>query len=120
MFAEFMNAYGLQIVYAILTAIAGAVGIVVKNLYTKYANDKTKKDVARTVVLAIEQIYHDLAGPDKLNHALTSAAEMLAEKGIHATDLELRMLIEATVAEFNNAFQNGRADPVVTSEIVYK
>ena len=29
---------------------------------------------------------------------------MLAEKGIHVTDLELRMLIEAALAEFNDAF----------------
>lgn len=120
MFAEFMNAYGLQIIYAILTAIAGAVGIVVKNLYTKYANDKTKKDVVRTVVLGVEQIYKDLHGPEKLDRALSSAAEMLAEKGIHATDLELRMLIEATVAEFNNAFQQGQADPVIVEKIVYE
>lgn len=30
---------------------------------------------------------------------------MLAEKGIAITDLELRMLIEAAVAEFNEAFK---------------
>lgn len=120
MFAEFINAYGLQIIYAVLTAIAGAIGIVVKNLYTKYANDKTKKDVVRTVVLGVEQIYKDLHGPEKLDRALSSASEMLAEKGIHATDLELRMLIEATVAEFNNAFQRGQAGPSVASEITYE
>lgn len=120
MFTEFMNTYGLQIIYAILTALAGAVGIVVKRLYTKYANDKTKKDVVRTVVLGVEQIYKDLHGEEKLNQALVSAAEMLDEKGIKVTDLELRMLIEATVAEFNDAFHNGQADPVLASEIKYE
>ena len=120
MFAEFMATYGLQIIYGILTAIAGAIGIVAKRLYTKHANDQTKKDVVRTVVLGVEQIYKDLGGPEKLNHALASAAEMLSEKNISVTDLELRMLIEATVAEFNDAFHRGEAAPAITSEIKYQ
>lgn len=120
MFVEFINAYGMEIVYLLFTAVAGAIGIWFKNLYTKYANDKTKKDVVRTVVLGIEQIYKDLHGPEKLSQALHSASEMLAEKGINASELELRMLIEATVAEFNDAFNSGKADPAVTEEIVYE
>ena len=35
---------------------------------------------------------------------------MLAEKGISITDLELRMLIESAVAEFNEAFKGETAD----------
>jgi len=100
----FISEYGTTIVYAILTAIAGYLGIVVKQLYTKYINDKTKQAVAKTVVQAVEQIYTDLHGEEKLDQALTAASEMLAEKGITITDLELRMLIEAAVAEFNDAF----------------
>ena len=104
MFAEFINQYGTQILYAALTAIAGYVGIAVKNLYKKYVNDKTKKDVVRTVVQGVEQLYKDLHGDDKLNKAIEAASEMLAEKDITITELEIRMLIEATVAEFNDAF----------------
>lgn len=100
----FIAEYGTMILYAVVTAIAGYLGIVVKRLYTKYVNDKTKQAVAKTVVQAVEQIYKDLHGEEKLNKALDSASEMLAEKGIAITDLELRMLIEAAVAEFNNAF----------------
>ena len=100
----FISEYGTTILYAVCTAIAGYLGIVVKQLYTKYVNDKTKQAVAKTVVQAVEQIYKDLHGEEKLNKALESASEMLAEKGIAITDLELRMLIEAAVAEFNNAF----------------
>jgi hypothetical protein len=105
MFAEFINAYGLQIMYAIITAIAGYVGIVVKNLVTKYLNDKTKKAVAKSAVQFVEQVYKDIHGEEKLSEALKAASEMLAEKGITVTDLELRVLIEAAVAEFNEAFK---------------
>ncbi len=107
----FISDYGTTIMYAILTAIAGYLGIVAKQLYTKYINDKTKQAVAKTVVQAVEQIYTDLHGEEKLNKALISAAEMLEEKGISITDLELRMLIEAAVAEFNDAFhKTGNTD----------
>lgn len=105
MFAEFINTYGMQILYTILTAIAGWLGIVIKNLVQKYINDKTKKDVAKSAVKFVEQVYKDLHGDEKLNEALTAASAMLAEKGITITDLELRVLIEAAVAEFNGVFE---------------
>lgn len=110
MFAEFINDYGLQLLYAVITAIAGYVGIVVKNLATKYINDKTKEAVAKTAVKFVEQVYKDLHGEDKLNAALTAASDMLADKGIHVTDLELRVLVEAAVAEFNEAFKKAKAE----------
>ena len=105
MFVEFINEYGLQIMYAILTTIAGWLGIVIKNLATKYINDKTKQAVAKNAVKFVEQVYKDLHGEAKLNEALTAATEMLAEKGITTSELELRVLIEAAVAEFNDAFK---------------
>ena len=107
MWLDFINEYGTTILYTILTAIGGYLGIVVKNLYTKYINDKTKEAVAKTCVKAVEQIYKDLHGEDKLNKALESATEMLEQKGVAVTELELRMLIESAVAEFNNAFTKG-------------
>lgn len=104
MFVEFINQYGLQIMYTIITAVAGYVGIVVKNVVTKYLNDKTKQAVAKTAVQFVEQVYKDLHGEEKLNAALGAASEMLAEKGITVSDLEMRVLIEAAVSEFNDAF----------------
>lgn len=104
MFAQFISEYGTQILYLIFTAVAGYVGIWVKNIYQKYVNDQTKKDVVKTVVQGIEQIYKDLHGEEKLNKALEAASDMLAEKNITITEFELKMLIEATVAEFNDAF----------------
>lgn len=101
----FISDYGTAIMYAILTAVAGYLGIAVKKLCEKYINDRTKQAVAKTVVRAVEQLYKDLHGEEKLNKALASASEMLIEKGISITELELRMLIEAAVAEFNQAMK---------------
>ena len=107
MFAEFIANYGMEILYGIVTAIAGYVAIVLKGLATKYINDKTKENVAKTVVRAVEQIYKDLNGEEKLAKAIESAAEMLTEKGITVTDIELRRLLEDAVGEFNNVFSKG-------------
>lgn len=104
MMVEFINEYGTTIMYAVLVAVAGYFGTIAKNLYTKYVNDKTKEAVAKTVVRGVEQIYKDLHGEEKLDKALEAASEMLGEKGIVVSDLELRMLIESAVGEFNNAF----------------
>ena len=103
-FQEFINNYGTQILYAIFMAIAGYLGVVVKNLYQKYVNDSTKKAVVKTCVQAVEQLYKDLHGEDKYNKVVESVAEMLNEKGITITDIEMKMLIEAAVGEFNNVF----------------
>jgi hypothetical protein len=104
MFSEFINEYGLQLMYMTITAIAGWFGIVIKNLVKKYLDDKIKLDVAKTTVQYVEQVFKDVHGEEKLNMALSAASDMLAEKGIAITDLELRVLIEAAVAEFNYAF----------------
>ena len=99
--AEFISTYGVTILYTIITAIAGYLGIFVKSLVEKYVNDSTKKAVAKVCVEAVEQIYKDLHGEDKLNKCLDAMSEMLMEKGITVTSLEMRMLIEAAVLEFN-------------------
>lgn len=115
----FLSEYGTTILYAILTALGGYLGIWAKKLYTKYVNDKTKQAVAKTVVQAVEQLYKDLHGEEKLEKALTAAAEMLAERGIAVTDLELRMLIEAAVGEFNRNFEETQESEISAPSDVY-
>lgn len=115
---NFISEYGTTILYAILTAIGGYLGIWAKKLYTKYVNDKTKQAVAKTVVQAVEQLYKDLRGEEKLEKALEAASDMLAERGITVTDLELRILIEAAVGEFNKAFEKDPAADITSNEDV--
>lgn len=103
---EIINTYGLEIIGTILTALATALGIVAKKLATKYINTKIKREIARTVVRGVEQLYKHLNGEEKLGKALEAAAEMLAAQGITVTDLELRMLLEDAVGEFNDVFNS--------------
>lgn len=101
---EIFATYALPIIAAAITALAGFFGTQLKGLYQKYVNDKTKEAVVRTCVKAVEQLYHDLGGPEKLEKAKEGIEQMLNEKGIPITELEMNLLIEAVVSEFNYGF----------------
>lgn len=105
MFAEFFESYGMEIITTIVTAIAGWLAVVIKKLATKYLNDKTKQEIAKIVVSGVEQCYQALDGPVKLEKAIEAASEMLTEKGIKVTEVELRMLLESALGEFNKVFE---------------
>ena len=105
MFAEFINLYGTQILEAILVVIFGCFGLVMKRMATKYLNDDTKRTLAKTVVCFVEQVYKDLHGHEKLQMAMKVLSDQLAEKNIKVTGTEMKILIEAAVAEFNEAFK---------------
>jgi LL-H family phage holin len=104
-FKEFINTYGVTILYTVLTAIAGYLGVTIKQLYKKWVNTKVKQDIARDCVKFVEQVYKNMHGQEKLDQAILAASEMLAEQGITVTELELRVLIESALAEFNKAFE---------------
>ena len=101
---EIIGTYLLPVVAAALTALAGFIGAQLKKIYQKYVDDKTKESVVRTCVKAVEQLYHDLGGPEKLEKAKDGIQEMLKEKGIAISELEMDMLIESVVSEFNYGF----------------
>jgi hypothetical protein len=103
---QFIDEYGTAILYAILTGLAALAGKFIKAKYDEWANTKTKKDVVKTVVFAMEQLYKDLNGPERKEKAIESIVDMLDEKGITITELEINMLIEATIAEAKNAFNS--------------
>ena len=101
---ETFMAYVLPVIVSLITGMAGYIGIQIKKLYEKYVNDKVKQDVVRTCVKAVEQLYHDLGGPEKLEKAQEGVRQMLEEKGITITELEMNLMIESIVAEFNYGF----------------
>ena len=105
MFVEIINMYGAEIIGTLLLAMAGVFGMIVKNLAAKYLDTDTKRTLAKVVVQFVEQAYKDLHGEAKLNAALAVLADMLRDKKINATELEMQVLIEAAVAEFNEAFK---------------
>ena len=113
---EFINEYGMELLTTVITALAGWLAIVIKNLATKYLNDKTKQNIAKIVVEGIEQCYKALDGPAKLEKAIEAATEMLNEKNIKVTEVELRMLLESALGEFNKVFEKETGEVSTTED----
>lgn len=105
---QVLSEYGLQLLGTVLTALATYLGLIAKKYANKILDDKTKKSIAKTVVSAIEQCYKELSGSEKLQKAMEAAAEMFTEKGIKCTDVELRLLLESALAEFNKVFEKNK------------
>ena len=110
LFIQFINEYGTAILYTVLTALFGYFGIVAKKYFDKWFNTKEKKDIAKEVVKFTEQVYKTLHGQEKLEKAMEAMSQMLAEKGITITELEMQVLLESAVAEFNKAFEKTETD----------
>lgn len=107
---EFIAQYGTQIIYTALTVIFGALAMAAKRLAKKVLDSKEKKQVAREVVMFVEQVYKDSHGEEKLNAALETAKEMLAERGIVFYELEMRVMIESVLGEMNRVFEEDDDD----------
>ena len=117
MSTDYVSAYIIPAAIALLTALAGWLGQKLRQAVDKYLADKTKRAVARTCVKAVEQLYHELGGEEKRVRAEKAIVEMLAEKGVTITELEMRMNIEAVVAEFNYGFGGKKETPAAALPI---
>ena len=117
MFDYFVYTYGPTLAITILCAIFGTLGHVAKKIYVNHVNDDTKRSVARVVVQFVEQAWQALHGEEKLNKALETAEVLLKKKGIDFDAEEMKVLIEAAVSEFNDAFHRPIEDSA-TAEAV--
>lgn len=98
-------------VKAVLEILAVVVGLAVTFVCTKIRSyfatkqiSKEKQEIAKFAVLAVEQMYYNLQGPEKLEKALEMASATLKDHKINVEATELRMLIESAVASFNEVF----------------
>ena len=101
-FEYFIYTYGPTLALTILAAIFGTLGYTAKRLYTRYINTKEKESV--------EQVWKDIHGYEKMAKALETASALLKKKNIDYDAAEMRVLIEAAVAEFNDAFHQPLTD----------
>ena len=98
--SEFMNQYGLTLIHAIVGLVISGISFEIKKIYEKYTVDRTKKEVIKMVCGAINHLYPNETDDNKLNLAVNNAKEILSEKGITISDLELKMYIEYTLHYF--------------------
>lgn len=103
---EILNTYGMELLKAIVLLIAGTFGLIACKVATRCLNTETKRTLARTGVLFVEQVFKDLHGEEKMAKFLEYAAAQLKRYGIKFDADEMKALAEAFLAEFNNAFNS--------------
>ncbi len=108
-FTEFLTNYGETILSALVTAITGYVVLFIRRIFGELLNNETVSNVVKTCVRAVEQIYKDIHGEEKLAKCLENVSQILNEKGITVSESQLRLLIEAAVEEMNAAI-TGKTD----------
>ena len=99
---DFFNQFGISIIHSIAIMIISYISLEIKKIYKKYNDIKIKKEVITEVCQAIDKLYPNTNSTDKLNLAITNAKQILNEKGIIISDLELRMYIESNVSCLKN------------------
>ena len=91
-------------ILSILTTLVSAFTIYmiakIKRIYEEKINDDIKRSIVKTVVNAVEQVYKELSGDDKLMKAQENIHYVLQEKGISITDLEMNLMIEEICHSF--------------------
>ncbi len=93
----------IEMAAIIFTAIAGYVGVAVKGFLKEKINNEIKRKVVESTCRYVEQLYKDVDGAGKLAKAKETILLQLQEKNVPITDLEMDVLIEATVNGFKNA-----------------
>lgn len=88
-----------NIILTFLTVLASTLGITIKNIYQRYMDTKTKKEIVGATVQYVEQISKNdaLTCDMKFSKAKEKSLEWLKEKGIKVSDTELEILIESAV-----------------------
>lgn len=109
MFKTIMHEYSFQILLLIVCAAATAIGFGCRELYKRHIDSQEKEAVAFSAAAFVEQTFKNLHGVQKLQQALEAAEILLAARGIKFSAAEMKILIEAAVGQFNDAFNRDAA-----------
>lgn len=94
---EILLQYMALAICSLLTALAGYFASKIKGILESSRIDEAKRNTVNACIRAVEQLYKDLDGEEKLKKAKQSIIEILAEKGIGISANEMEILIEAEV-----------------------
>lgn len=107
----------LAVIGTALTGVLGYLGVRFSKILDKYLNTKEKREVVKTAVRFVEQVYAAYDGKYKKKKAIEYVTETLATAGIPITDLELEGLLESAVKEFNDSGWKKKLESEVSPEV---
>ncbi len=107
---EWLTEMVWKVIFAVLGVIVSggmtALMRVLGNFWKEKATNETVRTIAKNCVLAVEMMYREAGGEKKLEEALLLAGNFAAKKGISLTADEMRVYLEAALAEWKGAFQS--------------
>ena len=115
-YMELLNQSLNILIPALATLIAGwfaVLGAKMKSSYEEKVNAQVKKDVVKSTVEYVQQVYNAFDGETKLAKAIEQATLVLSEKGIMVSEMELKMLIEAAVYGLKQGLAKKDAEAVL-------
>ena len=93
MIKEFMTEYGYHLIAITLTGIISYMGICLKNILIH----KEKITSAEIVYHGVKELYPNINSNDQKEKMLTNLKQILQEKNIKATNLEIKLLIYSRI-----------------------
>ena len=94
----------LSVLGIALTLLASRIGTILGRFVREKMQDESVRGVAAICVRAVEQMYKECSGTEKLEKALVMGEKLLMEKGIRISAQELRVVLEAALSEAKGAF----------------
>lgn len=95
----------IELLDMLIVVIASCVGIATKSVVSFLKKKgiisklQSEKEIVKIVVNAVEQIYKEASGSEKLEVAKKEAVKLANQKGIKVTEEQLETLIESSVRE---------------------
>lgn len=106
-----MEQFHAELINLVMIIVTACVGLVTKQVMT-YLNKKgllhqleNNKAIVGVVVKAVEQMYEQLHGNEKLNVAKIELIKLMKDKGIKISEKELDLLIHSSVNEMNQTIK---------------
>lgn len=99
----------LAFLSVILTAVAAKLGRYAREWMEDQRQGSVARSIATCAVQAVEQMYGDWKGEEKLGEAFAIAESFLAKRGISVSQEELTVLLESAVCEMKRAYRSGEA-----------
>lgn len=101
---QIFNECLVSVLGVILTALAAWLGKQMGRIWRERAKSEAVQSVAKTCVAAVEQMYYEFGGEEKLKRALFYCENLLQKKGISISAEEMRLALEAALCEWKGAF----------------
>ena len=97
--SRFIGEYGTVMLYAVITAVAGAAAAMLKKTAARHTKGRTTKRTVCSCIEYVKALYADMPAEEQKEETVKAVMDALAVKGIYISDIEARMRIARQMKE---------------------